>query len=653
MKKLSILTISFITTIFYITGISLFAQEQPKWVSTETQKRVAVIEEFTGMYCQWCPDGHKIANLLAINYPKRVIIINNHCTNYATPQRPTDPDLRTQEGNTIAASAGISGLPAGSVNRTGNPWAKMRDKWQAEVQNIVNQQSIVNIYVKPDINFETRALTVEVEVYYTGNSNAEENYLTVMLLQDNILGYQSNMGINPDYIDREGYYRHMHALREVISAGGAWGDTIKTTKTGHYEYKRYELTLPKSIQNIDLVLEDLRVVAFVAESKANIYTGYEAIIEVPTNLKTDLSITDISEYPQNIKLAPYNPKVNITNNEDITITKFAVNLYINNNLFDTKIFNGNLASGETTTIDFGKFMPGEGGNFTTKFEIDNISSEENNNMIDINKLDNKCLYAYFGLLEKIIDTIDIGFDTFTPNFYFDVTQNKKITLFSTGQEIGANNSKVALLFYLHDSWGVKGKPAYVVFGEVNCEENKNKVLSYYYAYSDGGFNKTAPNINVDISNDWGETWETISSTTCTQTGVPSNPNNIYTPKSSEYKKVEINLKEYITGNCIIRVGGIPGTGGNALFIDDISLSNDNGNIEEEKTVEVTIFPNPTTNTIYINNVSLLNMDYEIYDNTGKLIMKDNNNNNSINVEQLTSGRYTLKINKNIFNFIKQ
>lgn len=71
--------------------------------------------------------------------------------------------------------------------------------------------------------------------------------------------------------------------------------------------------------------------------------------------------------------------------------------------------------------------------------------------------------------------------------------------------------------------------------------------------------------------------------------------------------------------------------------------------------EIKIFPNPTTQTINLLNIS--NTDFEIYDMLGKLILKGTSNDTIINVNSLSKGVFILKLKNQseIFNqkFIKE
>ena len=86
-----------VTTLF-----ATFAMAQLP-VSTTPQNKKVVLEEFTGINCQYCPDGHKIANNIKASKPAGdVILVNIHTGGYANPSAG-QPDYRTADGNAIAA----------------------------------------------------------------------------------------------------------------------------------------------------------------------------------------------------------------------------------------------------------------------------------------------------------------------------------------------------------------------------------------------------------------------------------------------------------------------------------------------------------------------------------------------------------------------
>ena len=667
---------------------SLYAQK-PKWVSTEVQNRVAVLENFTGIKNRNAPKSDKRANELRKQYPNQFIIINNHCGLLAAPGiGGILPDLRTEEGDDIFCNSGRHGNPPdileggspliyGSINRATYPWAINPDEWQDITEGIINQPSIVNIYVKPEINSSTRELTVEVEYYYTDDSPASENFLTVMLLQNEIICYQDGgKDHNPDDIAENGY-RHNHVLRTVITPGGAWGDTITNTRKGSYEYKKYTVVLPEEINKVPLDITNLEVVAFISESKSKIYTGHNSEF-----IRTDISVEDITEYSNSIKFETLHPKFKITNNYDSLITKFNITLsYLLANTqstlnydknyyniskalkFDTiitktKTYSGTINKGEFAIVEFPEITRSDfkaSSIYLIQSAVSNIFCN-NLELIDKNTIDNKTETIKIGLIDTSFSETEITFENsvtasismIPAHTVLDNTYNSYFTIDKLSG--GAKNSKNAVLFLLGNYYESASKPGYIIFGEIDCKDNPNKILSYYYAYSDGRLSGTPPRIVVDISKDWGITWQRISEIFCKETGEASG--DIYLPSSNQYKLVQINLYDYVKENFIIRVGGVPGTNGSALWIDEISIENaSNESIEEN--IKMSIYPNPTTNILHINSNNLLGEEYEIYDLSGKLLIKDINNSNIINVENLSTGTYSLKIKDSIFNFIKE
>jgi len=240
-----------------------FSLKAQQYVSTEPTNRNVIIEEFTGRNCQYCPDGHRIVNELMAANPGRLWGVNIHAGGYA----PTSyPNMITQDGNTIHGGFSISGYPTGVVNRS-TPDGQGRNLWASMANQQMNQVSECNIGGRVVLNPQTRAATIMVEVYYTGNSSVNENYLTVAMLQDSILGSQSGGSTwNPSQMIN-GQYIHTHVLRDILT-NNAWGDPISPTTQGTLITRTIEYQIPEVIGNpngVEVVLENLKFLAWVAE----------------------------------------------------------------------------------------------------------------------------------------------------------------------------------------------------------------------------------------------------------------------------------------------------------------------------------------------------------------------------------------------------
>ncbi|MCX6152883.1 MAG: Omp28-related outer membrane protein [Candidatus Kapabacteria bacterium] len=637
MKKISVLMFCMIFA-FY------FANAQ-KWVSTTPQPRNVILEEFTGIHCGYCPDGHKRANDLVAQYPGKVFLINIHSGGYAAPANGSEPDLRTTVGSAIDVAAKVSGYPAGSVNRGTTPWAIDRGQWATKATAIMNTTSTVNVAVKSFVDYKTRVMTTEVEIYYTSASAQAKNYLTIALTQDDILGYQSDYGnYNPTNWTSDGLYRHNHVFRQLISSGGTWGESIDTTTAGHYEYRKYTTTLPDAITSIPMVFYKLNVVAFVTEAAtgSNILSGAGTPVDFDQSVKCDLGLKNLTQIPSGMCFTSISPKVEVTNNSGNAVTSFDVSLFLNG-VENKKSYTGSLAKGDKTTLDWG-VIPFQGkGSYSVS--IQGFKNVNNNTLSDMDASNDGFSASGMAFTSKAFTTISAGFNSTTAmpvNTAFDKSQNNAFSIV-TGSMIGAKNSAGAIRFALDASWNVADTPGDILMGEADLTAATSPNFSYYYAYSDGQAGGSAPTITVNISKDCGITWEEIKNVTCTETGQPAVKGNWYVPKTAEYKLVNVSLSAYKGQAVLIKLSGIPGSTGNALYIDELALDatsdvNDNSNASD------VFYPNPASSKIQINDVSLLGFNYSIYSNSGDLVTNGINSNNIFDVSNLSNGTYLVKFN---------
>ncbi len=270
-------------------------------VSHTAGNKNVLIEEFTGIHCQYCPDGHKISAQVMAAYPGKVFAVNVHTGGYASPGSG-ELDFRTTDGDAISniPGMGITGYPTGDVNRHlwyGSALAIDRANWQLASQMAMSQSAYVNIAGAAVLNTATKVLTINIEAYYTANSPLATNKFTVLLLQDNIDGTQTGGStFNPTMINSDGTYRHMHALRDVLTSAAA-GDIIATTSAGTTFTKTITYTVPASFKNIPVKTADLELIAFVSEGSTETIN----VCKIPITLST----TGIAENTLNSSLNIY------------------------------------------------------------------------------------------------------------------------------------------------------------------------------------------------------------------------------------------------------------------------------------------------------------------------------------------------------------
>lgn len=260
--------------------------------STTPSNRNAVLEDFTGVRCGYCPDGHVRAKAAADANPGKFIIMAVHTGSYATPAAGW-ANFTTPYGTALNNQSSVAGYPAGTINRvkaadlgatpqkTGG-LAMSRGDWSKAGTAIIAKPSYVNIGSKATFDAVTRMLTVKVDMYYTGDAPAANN-LNVALLQDKLFSKQS--GGTPDGNN----YQQDHVLRDYLT--GQWGEVVPeaSTKMASKYTKTFTYTVPENFNGPDtfkegggmVKIEDCEIVVFVAEGKTNIITG----IEVPITVK--------------------------------------------------------------------------------------------------------------------------------------------------------------------------------------------------------------------------------------------------------------------------------------------------------------------------------------------------------------------------------
>ena len=239
-----------------------FSLRAQQYVSTDPANRNVILEEFTGRTCTWCPAGHVIANQIKAQHPDRFWSVNIHSNGYFSAT--SYPNLNTEKGNQIRAAFNATSFPSGVVNRSTASYVG-RGEWTGLSNTQFNQPAECNVAGMAVVNPATRVATITVEVYYTGSSAVDENYLTVCMLQDSILGSQTGMGDNPSQVIGN-QYCHMHVLRDIVT--NVMGDAISPTTQGTLITRTYVYEIPEVIgtpNGVEVDLENIHFLAWVSE----------------------------------------------------------------------------------------------------------------------------------------------------------------------------------------------------------------------------------------------------------------------------------------------------------------------------------------------------------------------------------------------------
>ena len=698
MKKLITLTISLFCVSF------LFAQN---FVSTTPENKNIVLEEFTGIHCVYCPDGHLQAQNLYNANPGDVVLVNIHTGSYAAPSAG-EPDFRADPlGSSIAGQSSLSGYPAGTINRhlfaglgQSGGTAMSRNNWASAGGQILAQPSCVNVAAEASLNISTRVLTVDVEAYYTDNSITSTNKINVVLLQNNIEGPQTGGATyNPGAMLPNGNYNHQHMFRHLLT--GQWGDDITSTTTTSLFQQTYTYTIPQDLNGVAYDLFNLEVAVFVAEGNQEILSGNMGNMThiVPPGINLiDLSATTNMSLPASYCDNLITPEITVINNSAIAVDTFEVSYTLNSG-FPMKIpVYTPLAAGATTTIQWPSVTVPSGTN-TISY---NVATMALTSFIDNMPSNNLAGSGSFNILSPTAFATNHtegfeGYPNETPapnNAILVNPQGHRVFIidptFSGSNVGGFGNTPNSFRWQFIQMSG--GDEASLLFEKIDFSSSTGNGITYSYAHAlQTGFENDR--LQILVSTDCGITWNLESQLVgaALATTNPLQGNNFY-PVASDWVTDIVDLSAY-DGNAdvMIQIKGIC-AGGNNLYVDDIVINSGivvspswdcdglgtcsdpgtgqgqystlnacqqacvtSGITETISEGDFILFPNPITNkgTLQLNIEKTMSLEIGIYDVLGKKVQQIENNkylkgihNISFDTTNLESGTYFIKYQSN-------
>ena len=410
-------------------------------VGTAPQNKKAILEEFTGIHCGYCPDGHYIANVIQASYPANTVLINIHSGSFANAA-VGEPDLKTAIGSAIdlMPGNGITGYPAGTMNRsvlTGSVMAGGRGNWAAWATSVKTQTAYCNVAVQGNVNAVTRVLTYTAQVYYTANSPVSTNSLTVMLLEDKVLGIQSNYGTplyNASNYNADGSYNHNHVLRAGLTAGN-FGITIPVTTSGTTFSTTGTYTVPATYgatgKENPCLLGNIELVAFVTQTDRNTINGAYGPITI-TNIANvrDASLSNIVADAETCAGNLQPTKFNLLNNGSANMTSATISYGVVGGTTPSYSFSGNLAPFTQTVITLPGYAFTAGATNTLNIAVTGVNGSTDQNPA------NNLLSKSIPLTTKISNGLNLAME-FTQDRYgseltWEVREEVSNTLIASG-----------------------------------------------------------------------------------------------------------------------------------------------------------------------------------------------------------------------------
>lgn len=188
--------------------------------AAQAQVKKVILEDFTGTWCGWCPEGTVVVENLLAAYPSTFIPVASH----------NGDALEIPDGAAIDAGLNVTSYPGGAVDRNKFPsQAKIpmsRSAWASSYATRAAMTAIVSVSFS-DVKITGTTYSAKINVKFTSAPNSGVPLkMNVYLTEDSIAAtgtlaqgnYSSAVqsGASP----LVGWY-HNATLRQAL--GGAWG----------------------------------------------------------------------------------------------------------------------------------------------------------------------------------------------------------------------------------------------------------------------------------------------------------------------------------------------------------------------------------------------------------------------------------------------
>lgn len=658
-------------TLLLIMLTCLLNVNAQQYVSTEVSNRNLLIEEFTGRNCPNCPLGHAISNDITHSNHDHAWSIGIH-SGYFTPV--TYPNFNTDISAVITDAYGDNlSYPSALLNRsTEQPIG--RGEWEAAAGQQLQQIAECNVDGHVVINPLTRTASITAEVYYTANSLESTNYLTIVMVQDSIVGEQAYAVLNPEQDLGDDMYCHMHVLRDVVTAD--WGDVISPTTQGSLVTKTYEYIIPDTIGNPNGVYVDLDNIYFIAYVTEKFQgTPTRPILNVNKLSQEQNAGDDVAPYIADLMVpegffcsSERTFKNYIKNVGNVNLTSLKFELEIENGDVIEYSWEGNIAPDATERIDIVGNLPfgnnavtsniveANGASFdfskTMTFNCDEWDEAVTTSMkeeLTIHFVQDK--HGFQNTWELIASD---GSVIINGGPYQPLTEGDTATLLHENKVMV--DADDCYKFVVYDAMG-NGICCKYGDGYYRIKDSRGNII----VDGDGDFDYSAYNVfSVDLVDELPLECQTLEATEITSTSavlnaklLGGNPSEVgFMIKESEETEWESFVAELENDTFSYKVEGLSSS---VTYIFKAYAKDDEYVYGEEQTFSTVvgiddvvsssyqIYPNPVDNVLTVKGNNINQID--VYNSIGQKVMTVDGNENAvnINVESLMNGIYFVDI----------
>ena len=590
MKK--IFTFLFVTS-FTFTGFS------------QTQ-RLVLVEEFTQASCGPCASQNPAFNTLlqsGTNPTKAVSL--KYQTDWPgydpmNIQNPTDVQTRVD-------FYAVSGVPNASIDGVDIP-----DDCNAYVgaPACLNQAKIDAAYAIPSpvgmvvthyLSSDLDSIYIHVDISNATMVSLGMGWKLQVAITEKEINFTSAPGSN-------GELEFFDVMRKMIP--NASGTTLSAIAASGMVSFDFNVPLPTYIYNYG----EIGVVAFVQDDATK--TVQQAGLSDPQPIPVNNNYTDAGAVNQTSGPAgglcdnQVTPSVQITNNFSTIITSADVSYSLNGGANVTQAWTGSISQGQNATVTFPAISAASGSNSL----VGSISNINGGSAADFNSMNNTSLAVSFSVIPaatfdtKLIEGFEsvavaaqplhsiISLPTATNPGVWVV--NKSVAGSAVTWELGAFENSTKAYRWRFFTIGAGGSYP-LIFEKINLTGKTNVGLVFSYAHALYGGNEP-DQLKISASTNCGSSWSVLWDKSGTDLATTANLTTALYPHAADWLTESVSLAQFNNASeLMIKFEGVSGFGNN-LYIDDINLNSNVGTIDISNNVQVTTYPNPTSDMAIVD-----------------------------------------------------
>lgn len=278
----------------------------------DSYQRVVVMEEFTGIWCIWCPRGAFAMDKLSEEYPDEFIGIAVH--GLAMPGGIYDP-MAAPSYNDLAMSAYLSyGYPSAQVNRMtfADPYYGLTDQaWGIKqlINGIGNNPCEASMGVNSTLSADNKTLQVSAHAEFSIPAKENTYSVAYVLLEDGVTGYKQRNGYAVDASQAIGDLAGLaglgaeydatfnHVARGIYDCNGIVGSLPGQAVVGETMYHHYTIEVPASVVDLNncsvvAMLIDNESGEIVTAAKAKVGTATTGIADAAADAAAEISVAN-------------------------------------------------------------------------------------------------------------------------------------------------------------------------------------------------------------------------------------------------------------------------------------------------------------------------------------------------------------------------